>query len=366
MCDFSTVRIALLLCLLSTTAHAARIRAKDFRNALLGRMSREEVGLEPLQQTDWHHPMNSVLPKILNATSMKCDGNMHWKTGIRWTAGPSLGEGTCGKIMQVTTDNTNQSKQYAIKMPHVDNQSSSQEIDQEAEIMQATTVLFRSGRKAECQHVAPLFDATPCLDDVLFLSGAYVTQKMDMDLLKWYTTYAEKNDYVRKGCRENIANQLADGLKCLHTAGANGFMHGDFKMDNVLVESIEPETGCPKGLRLIDFGLSHALGSAVQKHKQTFFSGSVHLPDSVFEGAPDTLSLTSESNPDMFYASTHIDWCSFVYLMNNKFHYQPPREPWKIHKAASCGRMGHGRYLSRRNGEEENEVRGGVELQNVA
>jgi len=360
MRNVAMVRVALLLCLLSTTAGAARIKANLVGNTLLKSILLEEVGLRPEQQPEWDGTLTSESSAMLNGTSIKCEGNKNWKTGIRWTAGPSLGEGTCGKIIQVTTDNTNKSKQYAIKMPHLDNQSSLQEIDQEAMIMWATTALFRSGRKHECRHVAPLFDPTPCLDDVLFLTGAYVTLKMEMDLSQWYKdSGAQWNEHIRKQCQEGIASQLADGLKCLHTAGEHGFMHGDFKMDNVLVESIEPETGCPRGLRLIDFGLSHALGSEVKKHKQLFFTGSVHLPDSVFQGAPDTLSLTLESNQDMFYASTHIDWCSYVYLMNSKFNYNPPREAWKIHKATSCGKMGHGRHLA------GNDVQGGLDVQGV-
>jgi len=365
ICDVTMVHVALLLCLLSTNAGAARINAQLARDALLKGFLLDGVGLDPPQKPEQDRPSTSESSAMLDTTSIRCEGNRRWETGIRWTAGPSLGTGEGGNIFQVTANNTNKSKQYAIKTPHWHNQSSSQDIDHEAMIMQATTALFRTGHNSKCQHVAPLFDPTPCLDDVLILTGAYVTLKMEMDLQKWYKNYAQWNEHVRKECQGTIARQLAYGLSCLHTAGAHGFMHGDLKMDNVLVESIDLDTGCPRGLRLIDFGLSHALGSVVKKHRQVFFKGSAHLPDSVFEGAPDTLSLTLETNPNMFYASSHIDWCSYVYIMNSKFHYTPPRNAFKIAKATSCGRMGVGRQRAVRLGRDGNDMQGGMDVKGV-
>jgi len=363
MRNVTMVRIALLLCLLSTNAGAARTRAKIARDTLLESNLLDEVGLEPSQD----RPSTSEASAMLNTTSIKCEGNKHWETGIRWTTGSSPRMGACGNIIPVNADNTDKSKQYAIKMPHWNNnQSSPEEIDHEATIMQATTALFRTGRKPECQHVAPLLDPTPCLDDVLILTGAYATLKMEMDLQKWYKEYAQWNEHVRKECKVTIARQLAAGLSCLHTAGQHGFMHGDFKMDNVLVESIDPETGCPVGLRLIDFGFSHAMGSEVTKHSLMFFKGSVHLPGSVFEGAPDTLMLTSESKPDSFYASSLIDWCSYAYLMNMFFNYNPLHEAFKAARITVCGRMGNGRQLVGSLGRDVHDVQGGVDVQGVA
>jgi len=367
MRSVTMVRVALLLCLLSINAESARTKAKIAHQTLLKSILLDEAGLEPPPKLERDRPSTSESSAMLNTTSIKCEGNKHWETGIRWTTGPSPRMGACGNIIPVNADNTNKSRQYAIKMPHWNNnQSSSQEIDHEAMIMQATTALFWTGHKPECQHVAPLLDPTPCLDDVLILTGAYATLKMEMDLQKWYDQYAQYNDHVRKKCQRTVARQLADGLLCLHTAGKYGFMHGDFKMDNVLMESIDPETGCPRGLRLIDFGFSHALGSVVTKHSQTFFEGSVHLPGSVFEGAPDTLSLTLESKPDKFHASSLVDWCSYAYLMNTFFHYHSLQEASKFVSITLCGKMGDGRKLVGRKGRDVHDVQGGVDVQGIA
>jgi len=302
-------------------------------------------------------------PQSTTPPGMTCEGNEHWKTGVRWTTGSCLGRGSNGQVIQVTSNNTNQSQQYAIKMSILGNRTSTQEIDNEATIMQATTAFLRTGRHPECQHVAPVLDSRPCLDGVLMLTGAYVTLKMEMDLQTWYEDYAQGNRVVRKRCQGTIARQLAAGLSCLHTAGTHGFMHGDFKTDNVLVESIDPKTRCPQGLRLIDFGLSHQLGSAVSKYREEFFDSAGHLPDTMFEGAPDTLNLTVESDPDMFYASSDVDWCSYVYLMNNKFHYNPIQQAFDIARVTQCGKMGVGRRLVQRLEKGVKVIEGGMDVQ---
>lgn len=308
-----------------------------------------KVGRIPPQKSGWDHPLTSESSALLDTTNIKsaeCDGNILWKSGIRWKSGPFLGAGCGGTIMQVTTSNTDMSKQYAMKMPSGDiNCGAAQVIHKEAQIMKETTERFWTGRYPECQHVAPLFDSTPCLDDVL-IKGAYVSLKMEVDLQGWYNRYAHRNEHIQKECRGSIAQQLADGLRCLHIAGKHGYMHGDVKMDNILVESIDPVTFCPEGLRLIDFGHSHARGSRVPKHSEEYFSTSRHLPDSVFQDASDSLFLTVESNPDMFYASSQVDWCSFAYLMNSNFNYIPLMHASNNDaRVIMCGKMGKGRHL---------------------
>ena len=127
-----------------------------------------------------------------------------------------------------------------------------------------------------------------------------------------------------------------------------GYMHGDLKPDNVLFEDFDAD-GCPKGIQLADFGLSHELGKPHLKFPKEYYKISWHEAGSVFNGAKDPFKLTKKVKVNGKYkmhymVDSRLDECSFAMLMYELFEERVPSIQEHLGKGA-CGPMGPKRDL---------------------
>ena len=127
-----------------------------------------------------------------------------------------------------------------------------------------------------------------------------------------------------------------------------GYMHGDLKPDNVLFEDFDAD-GCPKGIQLADFGLSHELGKPHIKFPKQYYNISWHEAGTVFNGVKDPFKLTTKVEVNGKYkmhyvVDSRLDECSFAMLMYELFNERVPSIQEHLGKGA-CGPMGPERGL---------------------
>lgn len=235
-----------------------------------------------------------------------------------------IGQGMNGKITEVWRAGDRQL--YAMKVPLTP--AGKEDIVNERAVME---------KAKTCSHVMHVIDSFPCLlvNNHLFVQeDSYVSPKEPGDLHGWL----QKNYYNRtkiRSCGATVAEQLNDGLLCLHRSG---YVHGDFKADNVFYEAINSTTGCPVGLRLADFGLSHPWKSMQDTYSAKYFKGSGHLPDGMFDVKEDTLGLRTADKT--FRMSRSIDWCAFSFMMQKSFGMSLSTLGFAAVREQYCGKMG--------------------------
>ena len=142
-----------------------------------------------------------------------------------------------------------------------------------------------------------------------------------------------------------VFDAVRSGLDCMHEAG---YMHGDLKPDNVLFEDFDAD-GCPKGIQLADFGLSHELGKPHMKFPKQYYNISWHEAGTVFNGVTDPFKLTTKVKVNGKYkmhyvVDSRLDECSFAMLMYELFNERVPSIQEHLGKGA-CGPMGPERGL---------------------
>lgn len=138
---------------------------------------------------------------------------------------------------------------------------------------------------------------------------------------------------------------VRSGLDCMHKAG---FVHGDLKPDNVLFEGFDAE-GCPTGISLADFGLSHEIGKPHLKFPKEYYLTSWEHPGTQFNGVTDPFKLTKKIKVNGKYKMHYIvdarmDDCSLAMLMFELFKRRVPSIQEELGKGA-CGPMGPERKL---------------------
>eukprot|EP00930_Biecheleria_cincta_P060826 TRINITY_DN46424_c0_g1_i1.p1 TRINITY_DN46424_c0_g1~~TRINITY_DN46424_c0_g1_i1.p1 ORF type:complete len:341 (-),score=30.47 TRINITY_DN46424_c0_g1_i1:39-1004(-) len=261
----------------------------------------------------------------LNFTSEKTpDCSEPWEE-----TGRQIGSGANGKVMEVRRKL--EASKYALK--EALDQYGAQDIAKEVKILKAAQ---------GCPNVMPLIDDMPCVRGRFKLTGkklnyAYVSTKMAGDLDGWLRGASRG---LRDKCARSAESQLREGLTCLHEAG---YIHGDFKPDNVLYEGTDSD-GCPTGLRLADFGLSHPVNSIQSAYSSKYYPGSWHLVEGMFEIHADTLKIKVPGRIGQFYASPAIDFCGLYFMMRNDFG--EASTPHGQVRPGACGPMGHGRRMA--------------------
>eukprot|EP00438_Fugacium_kawagutii_P002569 Skav209862 [mRNA] locus=scaffold1684:498950:500966:- [translate_table: standard] len=196
-------------------------------------------------------------------------------------------------------------KFFALKVPRKGTERSA---EHEIAVMKDAT-------EHQCSKVLPLVEANPCVDNEKMMY-AYVTQLLPWDLQKW-----KKAGKADQKCFEKVILTIQAALKCLHGAG---YMHGDLKADNVLFEDLDSD-GCPNGIRLADFGISHKLRTLQLKYGQEYYMGSSHLAGTVFDGVQDPFRLTQVRRDqrgktwEYYTVDVRLDFCSLAGLAWNLF-----------------------------------------------
>ena len=130
-----------------------------------------------------------------------------------------------------------------------------------------------------------------------------------------------------------------------------GYLHGDLKPDNVLFESLDA-SGCPVGIQLADFGLSHKLGVPHLKFLAADYMNSWHEAGTCFNGrkAKDPFGLTKRIKVNGKYkwhyiVDKRLDMCSLAMLMYELFEIRMTALQ-KTYGEGVCGPMGPGRRLT--------------------
>jgi len=223
---------------------------------------------------------------------------------------------------------------YAMKVPLEDDEEAEAAAVHEISVMEAST-------GHQCVNVLPLLEKDPCVDGKK-MPNAFVTKLMPYDLDKWQREYE-----VNMECFQGIYDAVASGLDCMHEAG---YLHGDLKPDNVLFESLD-SSGCPVGIQLADFGLSHQLGKLQMKFMSADYMTSWHEAGTCFNGrvAKDPFGITKRIKVHGKYkwhyvADKRLDMCSFAMLMYELFERRIPALQETLGKGG-CGPMGPERKL---------------------
>lgn len=262
--------------------------------------------------------------------------NPDWFSRVRDDGeGERVGKGNQAAIFKVKQDNhARGAAAHFLAMKVALNDDLKTDIDYEKKIMDI-------GVCKNCSSLMmPLKDGQPCGhvgEDAVwkpYYSGAYVTILMNGgDLDKgWLQPYA---DYV-PNCKHRVFRQLFKALNCLHEKVE--YVHGDFKGDNVFFESVSMKTGCPRGIKLADFGLSQARGARMSRYDWKWLPRSWHLPGAVFDGYPDAISLNGyPQNFDRF-----IDYCSLLKFarVDLGISYPMLKSGSQIFDGSRCGIMG--------------------------
>jgi hypothetical protein len=297
-------------------------------------LAKLELPLKP--QRNGTFLKEEVLAQALAETKEKtlaCNEKNSWKA-----SGKEIGRGKNGVVLEVfrARDKTRSPEMFALK--EALKASGNQEVVSERIIMQAAS-------DRGCMNVMPVIDAVPCFEytdsygtnSYTLLNYAYVSKNMESDLWHWLQG-AETEDRAR--CAHMVAEQLSNGLSCLH---ASGYIHGDFKADNILYDQTL-SNGCPGGLRLADFGLSFPVGKYHDQYEAKYYAGSTHLIDSMFQGQTDTSKIADRRTwTYTFLGSTQIDWCSFNTLMQTDFALTMEDLGYSATEGSACGYMGTGR-----------------------
>jgi len=147
-------------------------------------------------------------------------------------------------------------------------------------------------------------------------------------------------------CGESISQMMLRGLRCLHMK--TGYIHGDFKGDNVLIGGGRTKDGCPNEVYISDFGLSRQIGMVFDRFENVEYRRSGHLVSSLFWGEEDVLGIRNGTG---YLVDARIDFCSWAYvnvgdLRNPKLSlpwlgYPFGYNPWN----GECGDMGPWREL---------------------
>lgn len=194
---------------------------------------------------------------------------------------------------------------------------SEQKLEKEVRFM---TLAAETMQRHKCQGVLTMEERHPCMSNRQRSAG-FVLPQMIATLWKWYGT---ADRATKKRCRRTIANELSAALFCLQRSK---FVHGDFKGDNVLYQSLS-EDGCPQKLTISDFGLSEPIGKQVQKKSNEYLRFSGHLISAVFKVVAkrgihpqvvlphDPLEITDRYS-ERYPVHPLIDWCSFMFEMAN-------------------------------------------------
>lgn len=269
----------------------------------------------------------------MKENTLACNEKNSWKA-----TGVEIGRGGNGLVIEVfrARDKTRSPEMFALK--EALKASGDQEVLSERIIMQAAS-------DHGCMNVMPVIDAVPCFEytnslgtnSYTLLNYAYVSKKMESDLQHWVNS---ADTETRARCSHMIAEQLSNGISCLHSSG---YIHGDFKSDNVFYDQTLSD-GCPGGLRLADFGLSFAVGESHNQYGAVYYGGSNHLIDSMFELQTDTSNIADDGTYT-FLGSTKIDWCSFNRMMQVDFGLKMADLGYSATASSACGYMGPGRKL---------------------
>lgn len=256
--------------------------------------------------------------------------------------GDKLGEGAFGAVYKVRSNTwmsgvlgswfSSASQYYAMKVPLEGDQEAEDAAEHEISVMAAA-------KEHQCMNVLPLLEEDPCVDGERMIN-AFVTKLLPWDMDKWQREYE-----INAECFDVVFDAIRSGLDCMHEAG---YMHGDLKPDNVLFEDFDAD-GCPKGIQLADFGLSHELGKPHLKFPKEYYKISWHEAGSVFNGAKDPFKLTKKVKVNGKYkmhymVDSRLDECSFAMLMYELFEERVPSIQEHLGKGA-CGPMGPKRDL---------------------
>jgi|Transcript_23488 tRNA A-37 threonylcarbamoyl transferase component Bud32 len=228
--------------------------------------------------------------------------NAHWRMG------KYLDKGAMGEILQVRKSRE-EFGQYVLKKALTND--TQKEIESEVKIMS----------QIKCPGILNVEDPAPCDESGKKIPYSFVMPQMVPNLWKWYDKYPAH----KRICRDTIERQLSEALTCLHSFN---FVHGDFKGDQVLYRGVD-RNGCPVGLEISDFGLSHPRYDDEerpvydQKYPADYYGQSGHLIGTMFEEnrlnphnlPKDPQSLTHPSDQQFYRISTKIDWCSFLFEM---------------------------------------------------
>mmetsp|Transcript_57772 Transcript_57772/g.104034 ORF Transcript_57772/g.104034 Transcript_57772/m.104034 type:complete len:323 (-) Transcript_57772:25-993(-) len=264
-------------------------------------------------------PLSLIESNLSDEVSTPCrNGQTLWKE-----TGKVLGKGANGIVSEVSSDGTSV---YALKQPL--DQYAAADNKKEMQIMTDAS---------SCSNVLHLTDERPCVDKGWTnerLMSAYVAPEMKGDLLSWVRSV---NNTQRAHCAQAVFKQLWDGLSCLH---ASGWIHGDFKEDNVFYQG-EDREGCPAGVVLADFGLSEKIGSITGKFLAEDYQGSSHLPSSMFKGKRDYLNIAE--GYDAVKVTPSIDLCSLAEMMWFTYGLEVGGPASMVGGEGECGPMGPGR-----------------------
>jgi len=277
-----------------------------------------------------------------------CNESKFLKTGDK------LGEGAFGAVYKVRSntwlsgvlesaisvsgvlgnwfESASQYYYYAMKVPLEGDEEAEDAAEHEISVMAAA-------KDHQCMNVLPLLDEDPCVDGERMIN-AFVTKLLPWDMDKWQREYE-----VNAECFDVVFDAVRSGLDCMHEAG---YMHGDLKPDNVLFEDFDAD-GCPKGIQLADFGLSHELGKPHMKFPKQYYNISWHEAGTVFNGVTDPFKLTTKVKVNGKYkmhyvVDSRLDECSFAMLMYELFNERVPSIQEHLGKGA-CGPMGPERGL---------------------
>lgn len=293
-----------------------------FASAAAMRSEGDKITLE--EQITPEKPMRSNLSSFIaelalleeSTETTQCD-----KTNT-WTLHERIAKGGNGEIIRVTRSNDRMS--YALKRSLDGSSTSKSDIRAESKIM----------ARASCSNVMPVIDKYPCevtrRGMVSPMPSTYVSIMMNKDLQAWVREAPQRR---KDRCRDDILSQLLAGLRCLHRAG---YVHGDFKLDNVLIEGYA-DNNCPTNLRIIDFGLSNEIDSFMETYMKKWLSISTHLVESMFDGGRDPLKQRSGHE---VYMDSYIDLCSLASMMKATFNKALNLD---MAEPIQCGQMGYGR-----------------------
>ena len=214
-----------------------------------------------------------------------------------WTlTGKELGKGRNVSVVEVK--GKHHKGRYALKEALDDH--GVEDVKNEMAVMSAAM-------RHSCPAVMRLTEEAPCIKDGKWFgksskkAAAYVSPEMQGDLFSWM-----KHNIRRFYCSSRMVQQVAQGMHCLHSAG---YIHGDLKSDNMFYKELDEE-GCPSGIVLAGFRLSKKVNEIVGTYDGQYFSGSDHLPDSLFDGHEDSLHIRVPGTTASYYADPKIDYCS--------------------------------------------------------
>jgi len=252
----------------------------------------DQQPLTPVRPEEFYMERNVTGAAFLEE-GCSCHGRDSWELGER------LGKGQHGEVVVAwKSSQPSPGDEFAMKS------GNRADIDAEVDILRATT-------EKSCSNVVRLVDAQPCVSKgstvpPLCRESAYVAERLTATMRDWFKASNKPH------CKDTIIAGIRNGIICLHRAG---FIHGDIKADNIMYASIDNK-GCPVGIKLVDFGLAHRLGSNQAQYAQNYYGGSFHLPGSLFKNSGDSLGIVSRG---YYEVVPEIDWCSFAILLEAKY-----------------------------------------------